>query len=446
MRILIILVLIVTQVVFAKPMIVIQNWISNNAKVLFTEVHESQLPMVDVLVAFDAGSARDGDAFGLAAFTSAMLSSGAKTLTADQVAEKFEQIGAQFSAYTSRDITGVSLRCLTKDGTLDDALQTFIDVLTTPAFSQSEFNRVKNQIITEIEENKQNPAFVASEEFFKQLYSNPAYDNPLHNHPYSHSSSGTRATVERLSSTDLAKFHQDYYIAQNAIIVIVGDVTLQQAKDIANKITAELPKGAKAAAPLPEVVKNLNAKTYHVPFDSQQTNVLIGQIGIARNNKDYLPLYVGNYILGGSSLSSELYREVREKNGFVYNIDSIFSAFIKPGPFQIKFSSSNEKSQEAMTVTMQTLDKFIKNGPTEDSLQAAKEGLTAGFPLEFASNAAIRDKLTTLGFYNLSLDYFDTYVDKIRAITIEQVLDAFKQHIVVGNMVKVMVGKKLQSP
>jgi len=104
MHTLLILVLIISQVAFAKPVLNIQNWTTKNGtKVLFTEAHE--LPMVDILVVFDAGSARDGKDFGLAAFTSAMLDSGTKALTADQVADKFEQIGAQFSAGTGYDTT-----------------------------------------------------------------------------------------------------------------------------------------------------------------------------------------------------------------------------------------------------------------------------------------------------------------------------------------------------
>lgn len=432
MRILLILVLIISQVVFAKPVLDIQNWATKNGtKVLFTEAHE--LPMVDILVVFDAGSARDGKDFGLAAFTGAMLDSGTKTLTADQVADKFEQIGAQFSVGTGYDTTSVSLRCLTKGKILANALPTFIDVLTAPAFSQSEFDRVQKQILVGIQEQKQYPASIASDEFVKQLYGN---------FPYGHSSLGTEATVTALKPADLIKFHQTYYVAKNAIIVIVGDVVRKQAEDIVSKITSKLPEGAKAAT-LPEMVKNSGSKTFHIDFPAMQSSVLIGQIGIARNDKDYLPLYVGNYMLGQAPLISEFCREIREKRGLVYYISSIFSASVRPGPFLINFSSSNEKVKEAITVTMQTLKHFVQNGPTIDNLQAAKNSLSARFPLEFASNAAIKNKLMTIGVYNLPLNYFDTYVNSLTTVTTEQVRDAFKRHINSDNMLTVTVGKQL---
>jgi zinc protease len=387
--------------------------------------------MVDVLVIFDAGSARDGKNFGLAAFTSAMLDSGTKALTADQVADKFEQIGAQFSVGVGYDITTVSLRSLTKSKILDSALQTFITVLTTPAFAQSEFNRIQRQILVAIQEQKQYPSSIASEEFSKQLYGD---------FPYSHSSSGTETTVMALKPADLIKFYQTYYTAKNAIVVIVGDVARKQAEIIANKISSKLPEGTKAAT-LPEIVKNSGSKTFQIDFPATQTNVLIGQIGIARNDKDYLPLYVGNYMLGQAPLVSELHQEIREKRGLVYGIGSAFGAFVRPGPFAISFSSSNEKSKTAIAITMETLKHFVQNGPTVNNLQTTKNSLIARFPLEFASNAAIKIKLMTIGVYNLPLNYFDNYINSINAITTQQVRDAFKRHIDLNNMVTVTVGK-----
>lgn len=252
-HVLLVLLLITSQVAFAKPVFNIQNWLTKNgARVLFIEAHE--LPMVDILVIFDAGSARDGNNFGLATFTSSMLDSGTKTLTADQVADKFEQIGAQFGASTGYDITSISLRSLTESKILDDALQTFIAVLTVPAFSQHEFDRVQKQILVGIQAQKQYPASIAAEKFSKQLYGD---------FPYSHPNSGTEAAIVALKPADLIKFHQTYYAAKNAIVIIVGDVTRKQAENIASKITFKLPEGTKAST-LPEMVKSSGAK--HLRF------------------------------------------------------------------------------------------------------------------------------------------------------------------------------------
>ena len=111
----------------------------------------------------------------------------------------------------------------------------------------------------------------------------------------------------------------------------------------------------------------------------------------------------------------------------------------------INFGSSNEKSLEALSISMDILKRFVQNGPTEKQLETAKTSLINRFPLEFASNAAISHKLRTIGIYNLPLNYFDTYVDKIKAVTLEQVRDAFKRHIDLNGMVTVTVGKKLIS-
>jgi len=432
MRILIILGLIITQVAFAKPIINIQNWVTNDGvTVLFTETHE--IPMIDIVVTFDAGSARDGNNFGLAVFTNAMLNSGTKTLTANQIADEFEQNGAQFSTNTSLDSNYIALRCLTEGEILHNAITTFTEVLTNAVFPQFEFNVIKNQILTEIQANQQDPSIIASEEFFRQLYED---------FPYAHSISGNEKTIAALQPIDLIKFYQTYYTAANASIVIIGDVTRQQAEDIANKITSRLPKGTKAA-PLPEVVKNPKAEI-HIDYPTAQTTALIGQIGIARSDEDYLPLYVGNCILGdGFVYNTLLGQEVRLKNGLVYGIYSWFNTLVKPGPFKIFFSSNNEKFKEALAITTQTLKNFIQNGPTIEVFEATKNGLIANFPLGFASNAAVRDKLIDLKIYNLPLNYYDTYIDNLKTVTIEQVHTAFKEHINPENMTTVTVGQKV---
>lgn len=430
-HIILILLLTTTIKAFSNPVLDIQSWTTEQGvQVLFTEAHE--LPMVDLGVIFYAGSARDGNSFGLASFTSSMLKTGTKTLTADQVADKFDQVGAGFGAYADNDTTTVSLRCLTEPKILDSAVQTFISVLTQPAFREREFQRVKKQILTQIQWQKQDPMSIASEEFYKKLYGD---------FPYNHSALGTQETVTAIKIDDLHKFYHKYYVAKNALVVIVGDVTKKQAESIVDKIISKLPIGV-AADPLPEIIKKSEAVNSHIDFPAAQVNAFIGQIGIAFNDTDYFPLSVGNYILGGSAVS-ELFQKVRENRGLVYAIYSYFATSQKPGPFAIGFSSSNEKAQETISVSKGILQHFVQNGPTAEQLIAAKTSLIGRFPLGFSSNASIRNKLSTIGVYHLPLNYFDTYVDKINMVTLEQIREAFKRHIDLNGMITVTVGKKL---
>ncbi|KPJ67689.1 MAG: hypothetical protein AMJ43_03375 [Coxiella sp. DG_40] len=429
--------LIIALPIFARPVfnpplhvgIYIQHWVTTNgAQVLFVETHT--LPMLDIQIAFNAGSARDNEQYGLAQFTNAMLEEGTKTLTADQIADAFDKVGAEFNASVNKDMAVVSLRSLTHKNLLNSALSTFAEVLTQPAFPEHAFQRVQKQILSAIAVQQQQPLVVANNAFWKELYGNL---------PYGHSVLGTSQSVQVLSPRDLQTFYQNYYVAKNAVITMVGNVTMEEAKAIVERVVAKLPSGEKAAK-LPVISVSNSAKTKHINFPSMQTNVLIGQIGIARDDQDYFPLLVGNFILGQSPLTSELFKEVRNKRGLAYSIGSGFATLQTQGPFYIVLQTRTDEAEQAIKVVKETLAKFVEHGPTEKQLDAAKQSIIGQFPLQLANNDKILSVLTLIGFYHLSLDYLDTYCSKISAVTWEQIRDAFERHIQLKKLVTVTVG------
>ena len=425
--------LVASVATYANSTIAIQTWnTTRGTKVLFTEAHE--LPIFDINIIFYAGSVVDGKNHGLANFTSSMLDAGTKNLTVDQIADSFDRLGASFYAFASRDMNTAGLRCLTEPKILDTALQIFSTVLNEPSFPEREINRIRKQTLIAIEQKKQDPGSIAYDEFYKDLYKN---------FPYSHPTIGTAETVSAINRKHIQDFYHKYYTTRNALIIMVGDVTRKQAEEIAEKLTAKLPLGEKAPT-MQTLLQKPKSATKHLEFPSMQTNVFMGQLGITRNAPDYFPLYVGNYILGMSAIS-DLYLEIREKLGLVYGIYSYFSPALYQGPFIINFSSSNEKADNALQIATKMLNNFVEKGPTEEQLVAAKKSLTGKFPLRLASNRAVAGALQEVGFYNLPLDYLDTYIDKINAVTLKDIQNAFKRHIDLGNMLIVKVGKSSTS-
>ncbi len=421
--------LIISLPVFAQPVLDIQHWTTaNGAQVLFVETHE--LPMLAIQIAFNAGSARDGEQYGIAQFTNAMLEEGTETLTADQIADAFDDVGAKFSASVSKDMAIVCLHSLTQKKLLSSALNTFADVLTQPTFPEQAFHRVQKQILSAIVEQQQQPLVIANDAFWQELYGSL---------PYGHSVLGTSQSIQALTPKDLQTFYQNYYVAKNAVVTLVGNVTLKEAKLIIDHVISKLPSGVKAAT-LPAISISNSAKTKHIDFPSAQTNILIGQIGIARDDQDYFSLSVGNFILGQSPLTSELFQEVRNKRGLAYSIGSAFASLQTQGPFCIVLQTRTEEAKQAIKVTRKTLARFIKRGPTKKQLDAAKQSIIGRFPLQLASNDGILSVLTVIGFYHLPLDYLDTYRSKISAVTLEQIRDAFKHHIRLKKMITVTVG------
>ncbi|NOU20629.1 MAG: insulinase family protein, partial [Methyloglobulus sp.] len=243
--------LIVSQVSFATAKI--EHWqTSQGSRVYF--VQADALPMVDIQVVFDAGSARDGQQFGLSALTSGLLDTGAGQWNADEIAQRFENVGAQFATSVSSDMASLSLRTLTDPALFDKALETMHVILTKPKFNKADFLREQNRTLSAIKQREESPAEVASEAFSNKLYGT---------HPYAHPDNGIIATVSKLKVTDLAQFYKKHYVSSNAMVVIVGNLSKQQAEQTAEKLLADLPTGQKPEA-MPDVAMPTQASLQHI--------------------------------------------------------------------------------------------------------------------------------------------------------------------------------------
>jgi len=396
----------------------IEHWqTSEGSSVFFVET--KGLPMVDVRVIFDAGSARDEYQQGIAALTSALLDTGAGEWSADEIAQRFESVGAQFGAGVSRDIAWLSLRSLTKEKLLNKALKTMQEILTKPAFNEADFQREKNRTLAGLKHREESPGALAAIEFFKTLYKD---------HPYGHPTSGVIETVSGFSVEDLRAFYTQYYVANNAKVVIVGELNKQQAMELAQSLIAGLEAGTKPET-LPEATAPTKGITKKIEFPSTQTHVLAGLVGMHRKDKDYLSLYVGNHILGGSGLVSQLFEEVREKRGLAYSAYSYFSPLFRKGPFTMGLQTRNDQTSQAVEVMKKTLKDFVDKGPTEKALLAAKKNITGGFAMRFDTNSKLINYVSMIGFYQLPLDYLDTFQQRVEAVTVESIKDAFKRRV-----------------
>lgn len=429
MRLLISLLLLVSQTVFAIPQI--QHWqTSNGANVYF--VAAPDLPMLDVEVVFDAGSARDGNKSGLSMMTNGLLKEGAANLSADQLAEKLDDLGAKITASVERDMASVKLRSLTKPSLLEPALDLFELVLTQPSFDANSFERLRQQSIISLKYQQQSPSSIVKRAFYNAVFAN---------HPYAQLSNGTIKTISALKLSDLKQFYKRYYLANNATISIIGALNRQAAENLANKLVNQLPIG-KLPASIPEVAALTKEQTIEINHPSTQTKILIGQPGVARGVHDYFALYVGNYILGGSGLVSHLAEEVREKRGLAYSTYSYFLPLKVSGPFIASVGTSNKTVDQALKVMKNTIRKFMQKGPSEKELKVAKQGITGGFPLKIKSNSDIIGYLSVIGFYKLPLDYLHKFNQNVEAVTVEMIKTAFQQRLNLDKMVTVMVGKR----
>ncbi len=407
----------------------IQTWNSaDNVPVYF--VPTEGLPIVDVRVVFDAGSARDGAQFGLAMLTSGLLDTGAGKWDADAIAKRLESVGARLGTGISRDSAWVSLRSLTTPRLLEPALETMREILQNPTFSPTDFEREKKNLLISLRQREESPADLAGIAFFQALYGG---------HPYAHPKEGNRDTVEKLTREDLQKFYKRYYVARNAIVVIVGEMDKPKAEAIVEQLLSSLPAG-EAAPALPAVAQPQAASTERKFFPSEQTHVYSGVPAMKMGDPDYFPLYVGNHVLGGSGLVSKITEEVREKRGLSYSAFSYFYPFRAEGPFMMGLQTRNDQADEAVSVMLKTLSDFIANGPSAKELEASKKNITGGFAMRLDSNQKLADQVTTIAFYGLPLDYLDTFTAKVEAVTAGDIQRAFKARIDPGKLQTVLVG------
>ncbi|MDO9139771.1 MAG: pitrilysin family protein [Methylobacter sp.] len=424
--------LVVSQSVWAVAKI--EHWQTPQGSRVYY-VQTEGLPMVDIQVAFDAGSARDGYQFGLSALTSALLDSGAGQWSADDIAQRFESVGAQFGTGVSNDMASVSLRTLTDKPLFDKALETMRVILTQPNFNEADFQREKSRTLAGLKQQEESPGDLASIAFYKALYGD---------HPYGHPSSGSIVTVSGFETADLRSFYQQYYVAANAMVVIVGDLSKKQAELTAEMLVSGLPTGTKPDV-LPDVVMPVKAGKQHIEFPSSQTHVLVGMPGSYRKDPDYFALYVGNHILGGGGLVSKLFDEVREKRGLAYSARSSFAPMFRAGPFTVSLQTRNDQTGQALDVLNLTLADFINQGPTEAELIAAKKNITGGFAMRFDTNKELASYVSMIGFYDMPLDYLDTFRQNVEQVTVASIKEAFKRRVNPQLMQTITVGGSANS-
>lgn len=408
----------------------IQHWsLENGTKVYFVEAHE--IPMLQLTAVFDAGAIRDDNSkSGVSMLTSAMLNEGAGELNDIEIAERFESIGAQFGSNSGREMTSVSLRCLSDTKQRRPALGLFAEILARPTFPAPNLERERRRALIGLQRVKQSPEDIAGKELMALLYPQ---------HPYGVFPAGTEAGIAAITREDLIAFHKQFYVGKNAILAMVGDVKLGDAKAIAQAVMGRLPAGERAApiAPPPELTR---AQEKVLPYPAEQAHILVAAPGMARKDPDYFPLFVGNYVLGGSGLVSRLSEQIREKQGLSYSVYSYFNPFKERGPFVMGLQTKNSQRSRALQSLRAVLADFVRNGPTEAELNAAKKNLTGGFPLRIDSNGKIAEYLTVIGYYDLPLDYLDRFNAKVEAVTAEQVRDAFQRRIDPARMLTVIVG------
>ncbi|WP_459828534.1 M16 family metallopeptidase [Hydrogenophilus islandicus] len=389
------------------------------------------VPIVDVVVSFDAGSRRDpaGKA-GLAGLTRSLLTAGTSRRDEQAIAEAFADLAADLGGGVEEDRATLSWRTLAQPEIRTAAARLVAELLSDAAFPDAVFAREQARAIAGLKEALTRPEVLAERALAAAIYPN---------HPY-----GQLATVESLASLsrhDVIDFFRRHYTRASATVTIVGALTREEAKALAETVVAALPAG-EPLPPLPAVTARLDqaGRTIAIDHPSEQTHWAIGMPLITRDDPDYFPLLVGNWILGGGSFSSRLMHEVRESRGYAYSVYSALEPQAQPGPFVIRLQTRGRHADAAREVVAATLERFLSEGPKPEEVTLAIQALADGFGLRLDSNRKLASFLSVVNFYRLPPDWLARYPEAIRAVTADAVRAAFRRRVNLGALVWVRVG------
>ena len=401
-------------------------------------VQTKALPMVDIEISIDAGDRYDpADKSGLADMTAGLMSYGARgdrgIWTEAQIADEIADLGANIGVSVGGERTIMRIRSLSRKDLRDRAVQLAATMLGAPLYDPKILEREKQRSITNLLEAETKPEFVLERRFKKSVYGS----YPLGNNP-------TVKSVGSVSVSDLKQFHKTFYRGDRMIISIVGDVDRTQAEEIAQILLKRIPQSGESIAQLPSLgrspIQSLSEREIQIPFDSQQAHIAMGMTAIPRNNPDFFPLLVGNYILGGGGFVSRLMSEVREKRGLAYSVFSYFAPGKDTGIFQAGLQTKNDQAALALEVMSSTIGKFIADGPTNAELMAAKSNLVNGYPLRIDNNRKLLDNVSSIAWNDLPLDTMETWTKQVEAVSLEQVTAAFQKYLAMDRMKIVVLG------
>jgi zinc protease len=401
--------------------------LQNGIILLVSEEHS--LPFVTVHLLVGSGSKDDPQGQeGLAELTSASLILGAGARTYRQIAEEMDFLGAHAGSGATKDYTTVSLRVLKKD--IKTAFPIFFDIVTKPTFPEDLVRNEAQRILGAIRAAEDQPGTVAEKAFVKTLFGGGAYGHPTE---------GTKESVVRLNREAVERFHASNYRPGNAIVTIVGDADDEMIKGY---LVPMLEKWAgKGVSPeKPHIRVAGKRETVKLAQPVPQSNIIIGNKGMSRDNPDYYAAIVMNHILGGSSLRSRLMVDIRGKRGLAYSAGSVFEARKYGGSFQVFMQTKNASAQEAIKVACADMEQMRTERVSEQELEDAKKYLVGSFPQRFGTQSRIASFLTLMEYFALGLDYPEKYPALINAVTRDDVLRVARRYLLPEEHITVIVG------
>jgi zinc protease len=370
------------------------------------------LPLVTAEVVLEAGAAAEAaEQSGIAQLTAEALETGTASRDVEELAWELESLGVELAAGASWDAASVGITV--HADRLDAGLALLAEIIQQPAFPEDQVERLRDERLADILQRHKEPRALASD----------AADRFIHRDgvPFGRPLIGLDATVRNLTAGDLAAFHRERYRGGAAALILTGAVDMERARAAAVQHFGDW-RGAPPAEPRFQVAPRVDETTVFIVDrpGSVQSEIRIGHVGVDRHHPDYFPLMVMNTILGGA-FTSRLNMNLRERHGFTYGARSGFAMRRRPGPFTVDVAVATDVTVRAIEECLREINGLRGDGPTDREIENARDYLRGILPLRLQTTAALASRIAEIVVFGLPTDYFQTYRDRIRTVTRDDV-------------------------
>jgi zinc protease len=394
-------------------------------------IKKDTLPIIRAHIIINAGSIFEpNEKKGISNLLSRCIDEGAGEYDSLELSEQFDLLGAQFSIHNNSDTIQISLQSLKEN--FSKALKLVAMILTEPHFKQKDFEREKRNVLTKLKQLNDDPDYLASTSFKYHLFGEK--------NPYSFPVIGLNKDITRVTNKEVISFYNQYILPGNSFMIIVGDVSKAILKRNLNKIFSSWSSDL-CDIRFESTEKSDEKVVYIVDKkDSVQTEIRTGHHATGRNAEDYFAKHMLNTILGGQ-FTSRINLNLREKHGYTYGAGSNFNYYKNNAYFAVSTSVGMENTANALNEIFKELER-LSDGITDEELEFAKSSIIRKFPLNFETYGQVASNFIGKVIYDLPADYFDTYIDNINSITVEDVNKAAIDNISPNLATTVLVGDK----
>lgn len=390
-------------------------------------VEDHSIPLIAIRFAFDSGTAQDpAGKEGLVNLMTGLFDEGAGELDSDAFQQKLDDAGAEMSFQASSDATYGSMRMLAEQK--DEAFGLLRMAVNNPRFDQAPIDRIRAQILSGILANERDPNTIGQQHWARAIYGE---------HPYGRSDQGTKESLSGITDKDIKAFHKAGFARGGLHVAVVGDIDAATLSEKLDEVFGELPE-KQSLAPVTDVVPKLGQQL-EVNYDLPQTSLQLAWPGVKRGDPDFFAAVLMNEILGGSTFTSRLFAEVREKRGLAYGVSADLVDREHSNELLVTTATRSDRAAETLSIVRQVVKDMAENGPTQEELEATKKYMIGAYAINnLNSSSSIAATLVEVQIDKLGIDYIKRRASLIDAVTLDDVKAAARKLLSVDPAVMVI--------